>query len=157
MARSNEVQYIRYYSPGSAAEKVELPRIPRKQPKPKAAPAQKQTAPVVRVDGLAAIGIVVAAVMLLCMLMGCVQVYNLNRQIQDLEVYVSQLELRQESLEADYAHGYDLEEIRQAAESMGLVPKDQVQHVTIHIPETETVVEISWWDTVLNAIREFFA
>lgn len=157
MARSNEVQYIRYYSTGSAAEKVELPRIPKKQPKPKAAPVQKKTAPVIRVDGLAAVGIVVAAVMLLCMLMGCVQVYNLNRQIQDLEVYVSQLELRQESLEADYAHGYDLEEIRQAAESMGLVPKDQVQHVTIHIPETETVVEISWWDTVLNAIREFFA
>lgn len=157
MARSNEVQYIRYYTPGSAAEKVELPRLPKKQPRPKAAPAPKKTAPVVRVDGLAAIGIAVAAVMLLCMLMGCAQVYSLNRQIQDLEVYVSQLELRQESLEADYAHGYDLEEIRQAALSMGLVPKDQVEHVTVHIPEMETVVEISWWENLLNTIREFFA
>jgi len=157
MARSNDVQYIRYYSPGSAAEKVELPRLPKKQPKPKAAPVQKKAVPVLRVDGLAAIGIVVAAVMLLCMLMGCVQVYNLNRQIQDLEVYVSQLELRQENLEADYAHGYDLEDIRQAALSMGLVPKDQVQHVTVHIPETETIVEISWWENLLNTIQDFFA
>ena len=157
MARSSDIQYIRYYSPGSAAEKVELPRLPKKQPKPRTAPVQKKDIPTLRVEGLAAVGIVVAAVMLLCMLMGCVQVHNLNREIRDLEVYVSQLELQQENLEADYAHGYDLEDIRQAAESMGLVPKDQVQHVTVHIPETETIVEISWWENLLNSIRDFFA
>lgn len=157
MARSNDIQYIRYYSPGSAAEKVELPRLPKKQPKPKAAPVPKKAVPVVRIDGLAAIGIVVAAVMLLCMLMGCAQVYSLNRQVLELKEYVSYLELQQDSLEADYAHGYDLEDIRSAALSMGLVPKDQVEHITVHIPETETVVEISWWDSLLNSIREFFA
>lgn len=154
MARSNDIQYIRYYTPGSAAEKVELPQIVKKQPKPR---VEKPKTPVVQIDGLAAVGIMVAAVMLLCMLMGFVQACALNRQVQDLEVYVSQLEVRQEQLEAEYAHGYNLEEIRLAAQSMGLVPKAQVQHVTISIPETQTVVEITWWEAVVNAIKEFFA
>lgn len=156
MARSSDIQYIRYYTPGSAAEKLELPQIIKKQPQPKMEPRKAKTA-VLQVDGLAAVGIVVAAVMLLCMLMGCAQIYSLNQQVQDLEVYVSQLEVQQENLQADYRHGYDLEDIRLAAESMGLVPVDQVEHVTVHIPETEVVVEISWWDSVVNAIKEFFA
>lgn len=156
MARSNDIQYIRYYTPGSAAEKLELPRPVKTQPKPKAK-TEKPASPVLQVDALAVVGIVVAAVMLLCMLMGCIQVHSLNRQVQDLEVYVSQLELRQDTLRADYEHGYDINEIRTAAQSMGLVPKDQVQHVTVHIPETETLVEYTWWESVVNAIRDFFA
>lgn len=156
MARSNDIQYIRYYTPGSAAEKLELPKIVKKQPKPRQT-VKKEAVPVHCVDGLAAVGIVVAAVMLLCMLMGCVQMNSLNRQVEELEVYVSQLEVRQDQLRTEYEHGYNLEEIRTAAESMGLVPKDQVKHITIDIPETETVVEISWWESVLSTLREFFA
>ena len=156
MARSNDIQYIRYYTPGSAAEKVELPKIVRKQPKPRPEPKTIQPT-VIRVDGLAAIGIVVAAVMLLCMLMGVVQVCALNRQVQDLEVYVSRLEVRNEQLQKEYDHGYDLEEIRLAAESMGLVSVDQVEHITVHIPETETVVQLSWWESLISAFKEFFA
>jgi len=156
MARSNDIQYIRYYTPGSAAEKVELPKIIKKQPKPKVK-AEKAKTPVLQIDGLAAVGIVVAAVMLLCMLMGFAQVCTLNRQVEDLEIYVSKLEVQQEQLQKEYEHGYSLEEIRLAAQSMGLVPKDQVQHVTVHIPETETVVEITWWESILSSIKDIFA
>lgn len=155
MARSNEIQYIRYYSPGSAAEKVELPKI-IKQPKPKAR-KQKAKAPVLRIDGLAAVGIVVAAAMLLCMLLGCVQVCAINRQVQDLEVYVSKLEVQQDQLKSDYEHGYNLEEVRMAAQAMGLVPVEQVQHITVEIPEQETVLELTWWETVLASLKDLFA
>ena len=156
MARSNDIQYIRYYTPGSAATKVELPKIAKKQPvsKPK---AEKAKTPVVQLDGLAAVGIVVAAVMLLCMLMGFAQVCSLNRQVQDLEVYISQLEVQQENLQAEYDHGYDLEQVRLAAQSMGLVPVDQVQHITVDLPETETVAEQTWWEGFLETIKDFFA
>ena len=152
MARSNDIQYIRYYTPGSAAEKVELPKIVKKQPKPK---AEKAKTPVLQVDGLAAVGIVVAAVMLLCMLMGFIQVCAINRQVQDLEVYISQLEVQQDQLKTEYEHGYELDEIRLAAQSMRLVPVEQVQHITISVPETEEVVELTWWESILDSIKDF--
>lgn len=154
MARSNDIQYIRYYTPGSAAEKVELPKIVKKQPKPK---AEKAKTPVLQIDGLAAVGIVVAAVMLLCMLMGFVQACAINRQVQDLEVYISKLEVQQENLRTEYEHGYNLDEIRLAAQSMGLVPVEQVQHITISVPESENTVELTWWEALLENIKEIFA
>ena len=154
MARSNEVQYVRYYTSGSAAQKVELPQKVKKQPKPR---AQKVQIPLTKLDGLAAVGIVVAAVMLVCMLMGFAQVCAINRQIQDMEVYVSKLEAQQDDLQAQYDHGYNLEEIRLAAESMGLVSVDQVQHITVSVPLEEPVQELTWWETLLENIRYFFA
>ena len=154
MARSNEVQYIRYYTTGSAAQKVELPQKVKKQPKPK---QQRVQIPLTKLDGLAAVGIVVAAVMLVCMLMGFAQVCAINRQIQDMEVYVSQLEAKQDDLQAQYDHGYNLEEIRLAAESMGLVSVDQVEHITVSIQQPQPVQQLNWWQTVVNYIRDFFA
>lgn len=154
MARSNDIQYVRYYTAGSAARKVELPQKKVSQPKPK---LKKAARPLVKLDGLAALGTVVAVIMLVCMVVGFIQVCHTNAQVQRLEAYVARLELENESLRAEYAHGYDLDEIHLAAQSMGLVPEEQVRHITIADPESEVQVETTWWQNLLEDITALFA
>ena len=154
MARSNDIQYVRYYSAGSAARKLELPE--KKNPKPK--PTAKQMAkPLLRVDGLAAVGTAVAAIMLVCMVIGFIRVCHTNAQVQKLESYVARLEVENKNLRTEYAHGYDLEEIRIAAQSMGLVPEEQVRHITVSVAEPEVQVQPTWWQDLWENMKALFA
>ena len=154
MARHNDIQYVRYYSAGSAARKVELPEKKISQPKPRLKKAAK---PLLKVDGLAAVGTVVAAIMLVCMVIGFIQVCHTNAQVQKLEAYVARLEVENENLRTEYAHGYDLEEVRLAAQSMGLVPEEQVRHITLTLPAPEARAETSWWNSLLENFKALFA
>lgn len=155
MARKrDEIQYVRYYSVGSAAQKVEL--LPKKGslPKPR---AKKERLPIIRVDGLAVLGIVVSVVMLICMLIGFAQVNAADARLRQERAHVAVLQARNENLHEQYEHGYDLNEVRLAAESMGLVPKDQVQHITISVPEPMVEEESTWWESVWEDICSLFA
>ena len=153
MARSNEVRYIRYYSAGSTAQKLELPREQASLPKPK---VRRPAKPVLRVDGLAAVGTVVAAIMLICMVVGFVQVCHTNQQVQQLQEYVAALELEQDALKKEYKMGYDLDEVRLAAQSMGMIPQEQAQRITVSVKEPEVQIQ-PWWQSLLVQLRALFA
>lgn len=157
MARSNDVQYVRYYSYGSAAEKVELPAKERKKVTVPKSRLDKVQARLEKMDALALTGIVVAAVMLALMVVGLVQVSQANAQVAELEAYVANLEAENQSLQAQYDQGYNLAEIRVIAESMGMVPKDQVQHITIEAPEVVETVELTWWQQFIADMKALFA
>lgn len=153
MARQ-QVQYVRYYAIGSAARKVELPAKTEVQPKPK---VKKARLPILRLDGLSVVGIVVAAVMLVCMLIGLVRVNQANTELQQMQSYIAQLNAQNELLRDQYEHGYNLNEVRVAAESMGLVPRAQVEHITITLPEPVVEEEPTWWESFVENIRFMFA
>ena len=148
MAKREEIQYVRYYAYGSAAVKAQPePQRRRRaeaQPVPKAEPIPVPFSPV------AVFGTVVAVVMLLCVLVGFAQLNRLNDEIRVMETYISSLKSENYALNKEYHAGYDLDEIRTAAESMGLVPIEQVEHITIHIPEPEVVEELPWWQQIWN-------
>lgn len=158
MARKEKIQYINtYYAAGSAARKLE--RQPeRKQAEPirhAAAPAEKIT---VYVDPVAVVGTVVALALLVCMVIGVVQMNGLNAQIQAAESYIAELESQQEKLEAEYKASYDPEEIRIQAEALGMVDSSQVRHITVAVPQPlPQVEEPTWWEELLNALGDFFA
>lgn len=157
MARSNDVQYVRFYSYGSAAEKVELPVKEKKKitlPKPN---LERVSRRVLKMDALALTGIVVAAVMLVCMLIGLVQVNIANAQLQQAQILVSQLEAEHDRLKTEYEHGYDLAEIRVSAEAMGMVPVEEVRHVKLKVPEAVVVEEITWWEQWILDFKALFA
>lgn len=157
MARSNDVQYVRFYSYGSAAEKVELPVKEKKKntlPKPKLEQVSRK---IMKMDALALTGIVVAAVMLVCMMIGLIQVNIANAQLQQAKVMVAQLEAENDRLKTEYEHGYDLAEIRISAEAMGLVPEEEVRHVTIKVPEEAVEKETTWWEQWLLDFQDLFA
>ena len=157
MARSNDVQYVRFYSYGSAAEKVELPVKEKKKitlPKPK---LEQVSWKILKMDALALTGIVVAAVMLVCMLIGLIQVNIANAELQRAQVLVAQLEAENDRLQTEYEHGYDLAEIRISAEAMGMVPVEEVRHVKIKVPEAVEVETVSWWEQWILDFKALFA
>lgn len=157
MARSNDVQYVRFYSYGSAAEKVELPVKEKKKitlPKPKLEQVGRK---ILKMDALALTGIVVAAVMLVCMLIGLIQVNIANAELQRAQVLVAQLEAENDRLQTEYEHGYDLAEIRISAEAMGMVPVEEVRHVKIEVPEAVEVETVSWWEQWILDFKALFA
>jgi len=157
MARSSDVQYVRFYSYGSAAEKVEQPAPEKKKatlPKPRVRRALGQT---VKIDALALTGITVAAVMLICMLVGLVQVNIANSRLQEAQVLVAQLEAENDRLRTEYEHGYDLAEIRVSAEAMGLIPVEEVRHVRVKVPEAVVEEEITWWEQWVQDFKDLFA
>ena len=130
MARGNEIRYIQFYTDGSAARQLE-PKVQQKkklqQPRRK---HQKKI--VLHVDLLAATGILVACVMLIMMLSGMMTLNKINGEIDRLESYLTELESENLQLHQTYRAGFDLDQIREAALEMGMIPAARA--VTVSLP-----------------------
>lgn len=156
MARSNDIQYVRYYTSGSAARQVELPEKKRAKPQPRPQ-IRKTVQPGLHLDVLAVTAVAVAAVMVICLVIGCVQVSYASAEVSRLEAYVADLQAQNESLRLEYENGYDLTEIRIAAESMGMIPEQQAQHITVAVPAPAAEQADSWWENLLEDFKALFA
>lgn len=154
MARSNDIQYVRFYTHGSTATQVALPEKTKPLQSPKAV---KAPVAVLQLDGPAVVGITVAAIMIVCMAVGLLQLRAAEAEVKELQVHVSKLEVQNDALRTQYEHSYDLEEIRTAAESMGMVPMEQAQHITVSVPEPVQVIDLTWWQALLEQFKAFFA
>ena len=99
MAQQLRVQYVQYYTDGSAARKVESP-VP--QAAPRKARAKKQKRIVIPVDPVSILGILVAAVMLVLMVVGYTQLQNTQQEVQTMEQYVSTLRRENAALQEEY-------------------------------------------------------
>lgn len=135
MAQKMEVRYIRYYSDGSAAHKLE-PKLPFKKiaRKPK---AKKQKQIVVPIDPLAIVGIVLAVVMLVLMIVGSVQLKAAQQQQAQMESYLQTLTQDHADLQMEYANGYDLAEVEEYAIALGMIPVEQAEHISLSGGEME--------------------
>ena len=105
MARYADVQYIRLYTDGSAARKLEVPSVIKQQPRRKRK-AQKKI--ILHVDPVAILGLAVAAVMLILMLTGVSELRAAQQKTAQMEQYVVSLEQNNAQLEENYHSGYDL-------------------------------------------------
>ena len=154
MARKFNERYVRYYTFGSTAAK--LNRDERKAALPQYKSPEKRKP--IAVDPVALVGNVVAIMLSVLMLVGMVQVAYTSAQVHELETKVACLEMEQELLRQKYESGYDLNEIRVAAESLGMVPAEEAVRIRVNVPaETAEVQTLSWWDSMILSLREFFA
>lgn len=135
MARKMEVQYIRYYSDGSAAHKLE-PKLPFKKftQKPR---RKKQTQLVIPIDPLAVIGLVLAAIMLVLMIVGTVELKAARQQQAQMESYLLTLTQNHGELQQEYANGYDLAEVEEYALALGMIPVEEAEHISLAGGEME--------------------
>ncbi len=147
MARKSDIQYVQFYTDGSAARQLELkPRQPKKklqQPRPR-----RQKKIVLHVDFIAVAGMLVAGVMLLLMLTGMSGLNRLNEEVTRLEAYLTELESENLELHQTYREGYDIDQIREEALEIGMIPAARARSVTIHVeeePEAETSAVHSFW------------
>ena len=146
MARKPEIQYIRYYTDGTAARQPEQkPAPPKRKPLP-----QKKRRPryIVRVQPLAVCGVMISVVLMVMMIMGASAYFAAQNQLQEMEYYVGALKVSNEMLREEYEAGIDLQKIEAAALALGMVPESQVQHVTISVPMPEPQADASIWDSI---------
>lgn len=129
MARKAAIQYVSFYSAGSAARQVELKPVTKQVKLPEPRRAKRR---VVYVDPVAITGIFVAVVMLVVMLVGVIQFGAAHNRQVELENYVISLQQQNETLEETYRNGYDPEEIRSIAIARGMIPVEQAQ--VLYVP-----------------------
>lgn len=155
MARKPEIQYVRYYTDGSAARQLEV-YSPRKNntatPRPR-----KQKGYVIYVDPLAVAGILFAVVMLVMLLVSSIQLVVARQQLSDTKAYVTTLTQSNEQLRRTYEEGYDLEEVEKSALALGMIPVSQATTIYVDVEEEQIVEEPTFWDRLSMKLAELFA
>lgn len=140
MASRNDIQYIRFYTDGSAARKIApgfsgFGKI--SQPK-----ANRKKRLRIYVDPVALLSIAVAVCLLICMGVGIAQSKAAQQQTQQLQRYVRELSEQNAELKDTYKNGYDLEAVEETALALGMIPREQAQRITLEVtvpPQEQTV------------------
>ena len=153
MARKYNDRYVRFYTFGSTAAKLEQERrasLPEYKKPPKRKP--------IPFDPVAFAGTAVVVLLAVLMAVGFFQVARVTDQVHDLQTQIVGLELEQQMLEKRYQSGYDLNEIRTAAAAMGMVSAEEASCVQVEVPgQVIEVPRLSWWESLLMHLRQFFA
>jgi len=159
MARQPDVKYIRFYTDGSAARKVEVANPVRKSAVSKKPRKQKKI--VLYVDPLAILGIFTAVVMLAVMLSSMVLLKNAKAETMAMEQYVAQLREENAALQNEHEAGYDIKEVERTALALGMIPAEQAQHVTLEknpAPAVQLEAEKpDTWDWIYTLLTGLFA
>ena len=154
MARKYNDRYVRYYTFGSTAAKLD--HVERKASLPEDKTPEKRKP--IPFDPVAFAGNAVVILLAILMVVGLFQVAGISRQVKQTQTKVTALEMEQDMLQEVYESGYDLDEIRSAAESMGMIPVEEAIHVRVQTPaEQMEIQQLSWWDSLLLGLRQIFA
>ena len=154
MARRPDVQYVRYYTDGSAARQLE-PKAPRKkQQLPKVKQQPKQT---LYIQPMAIAGVLLSAVMLVMMIAGSVELYHAQQEKTAMQDYVLHLSKENITQRAEYEESLDLETIEKSALALGMIPVAEAKQITISIPATEVVEEPGFWEKTVLFLEGLFA
>lgn len=155
MAQQAAIQYVKFYTAGSAARKIQVAAPPKPVHKTKVAKQQKI---LIRVDPLAMVGTLVALVLLVLMVVGVFRVQSARERSAQMAQYVQTLKTENRMLQNTYDTGYDLEQVEKTALALGMVPAEQVQQVAIQmeVPQTEQPVE-GFWNNVTAFLTGLFA
>lgn len=154
MARKAPIQYVSFYSAGSAAYQIDPQPIRKKQQVKLPAPRRTKRK-VVYVDPVAVAGIFVAVVMLIVMLAGIFQFATAHNRQMELEQYVTSLQQRNETLKEIYYDGFDPEEIRSIAIARGMIPAEQAQ--VLYVPAQEVQQEVTENGSLWAFLADLFA
>lgn len=155
MAQKLDVQYIRYYTPGSAAQKI-MPAFPaEKSVLPR---LKKRKVHKIYVDPVAMLGIAVAVCMLILMAVGVHQLRQAQRQTDTMQSYVDQLSKSNAQLRERYTESYDIREVEEVALAMGMIPQEEADRirVSVELPVQEEQ-QASLWQQLGTFLTGLFA
>jgi len=155
MAKDNS-RYIQFYTAGSAAVRVEVQDENLWAPLPEAKPAKRIN---IRLDPVSVIGFMVAVCMLISLAVGIMQLNDSRREVASLERYVAQLSAQNHALEETYQSSFHLEEIREQALEMGMVPAEERPdtHIFVTLPQIEVVEAPTVWEKAAALLTSLFA
>lgn len=154
MERKPEIQYIRYYTDGSAARKLEL--MPAKKEKP-VQKKRKIQVKKIYIDPLPVAGILLSCVLLICMIVGMTELTALWESREQMQTYVDTLREENTKLETDYREDLDMEHVEKMALSMGMIPYESAQHISVQMPQHGQTQQPGFWENVAHFLAGLFA
>ena len=157
MNQKPKIQYVgQFYVHGSEARQLQL-QEQKRQAKTKLPIARIQTIEKIYVDPVALAGIAVAVVMLVTMVLGAIQLKRDWDQYEQVSSYVS--ELKRENARKNHAYrlSYDLADIESKALAMGMVPKSELQTMTVNVTVPEKEPEITRMEEIRFFLEGLFA
>ena len=157
MANKPEIQYVgQFYIHGSEAKKL-AEKKEQKQARTELPQHRIERVRQVHVDPLAIASLCIAAVMMVTMVMGTLSLQTAWQELKTAEKYVYQLQDTNRVLATQYRAGYDLNEIRSAAIALGMVPVEEVQHMTLNVIVPVQQPEPTWLENVVWFLEGLFA
>ena len=157
MNQKPKIQYVgQFYVHGSEARKLQL-QEEKRQAKTKLPLASLQTIEKIYVDPVALAGIAVAALMLVVMILGAVQLQRDWAAYQRMEDHVTALRTENAHLAHTYRAGFDLEDIEMKAIAMGLVPQSELKTVSVTVTSPEKQPVLTWDQKVVRFWNELWA
>ncbi len=156
MAPRVDIQYVQFYTQGSAARQVAPAVSPNTGSLPKMKRRKLQK---VCIDPVAILGMAVAACMLIMMLVGVVRLNAEQKRTARMEQRVELLQMENDRLQAQFDAECDLEEIEKTALALGMVPAEQVPQSTITVapPETSEPEPVSLWQRIGTFLSGLFS
>ena len=156
MAQHVDVQYVRYYTQGSAARQIQpavksqtgtLPQIKKKK-------IQR-----VYIDPVATLGTVVALCMLIMMVVGISQLRAEQQRTAEMVAYVELLQQQNTALQVQYEEECDLEAVEKTALALGMIPQPQAAHssIQVEIPVVENEMQATIWQRIGTFMTSLFA
>ena len=159
MALQPDIQYVPfYYVEGNTARKTERRAAPAKAAPVPAPTRRRSRRKTVAIDPVAIAGLL-AVVVLLCAIMVSFVQYGLSAQRNaQMSQYITQLEAEQVQLQQQYEAGYDLDDIRDIAGALGMIPAQDVPQIEIDVtaPQQEQT-QMSFWESVATFLAGLFA
>jgi len=132
MTRYPNVQYVHFYTDGSAARKLE-PVTPFKRNTVRIPTQKKSKRKAIYLDPVALLSMAVALCLLVVMAVGVVRFYEVKAENENMAAYVHYLQQENQRLTQEYVQSYDLGEIKQTATALGMVPAEQIGSVAIDV------------------------
>ena len=157
MPRKPEIQYIgQFYVHGSEAKKVETKELPKK-PKTQLPKAKVEQVKNVYVDPVAICSMAVAVIMAVVLVFGAVQIGDAWDEYEVMAGYASDLRYENIRLTREYHRKYDLEDIKNAALNLGMIPIEEAQTMSIVVTMPEPEPQPSVWDDIVWFLKGLFA
>lgn len=154
MASQIDIRYIDFSTEGNAARKF----APVPEKKVQLPEAKRRTRRVVTIDPLAMIGVVVAVCMLVLMGVGMFRLQASKDRNAQMAQYVDSLAQQNTALREEFNEVCDLDEIRQLALALGMIPKVDAPQtgISMYTPE-ETVETPTLWEQIGTFLAGLFA
>ena len=157
MANKPEIQYVgQFFVYGSEAKKVAVEE-PRKEQKAQLPLPDLSKQRLIRIEPTAVVGIVVAMVMFTAMILGALQIQSAWQEFRVAKSYLEQVRTEHRTVQAQYQESYDLTDVKEVAEKMGLVPMHEAKHMTITLTMPEPELVKTQWDDFVWFVQGLFA
>ena len=156
MAQRIDIQYVQFYTSGSAAKQVAPVTTVRADVLPR---VTKRRVRRVYVDPVAILGSAVAVCMLVMMLVGLSNLRAEEAKTAEMVAYVAQLQEENAALHARFEAECDLAKVEETALALGMVPRESVEHtaISVELPLVEEEEPVSLWQQLGTFLTGLFA